>query len=78
MFRSKNHAQAAPKVSFSFCLKPNALSYDDLVAMVIKSDNKLRMDRSKLRDLEVQNVSLQNSFEDLKTTHENQKISQEK
>jgi hypothetical protein len=29
----------------------NALSYDDLVAMVIKSDDKLRMERSKLRDL---------------------------
>jgi hypothetical protein len=40
----------------------NALSYDDLVAMVIKSDDKLRMERSKLRDLEMKNVSLQNSF----------------
>jgi hypothetical protein len=29
----------------------NALSYDDLVAMVIKSDEKLRMERSRLRDL---------------------------
>jgi hypothetical protein len=36
----------------------NALSYDDLVAMVIKSDDELRMERSKLRDLEVENVSL--------------------
>jgi hypothetical protein len=55
----------------------NALSYDDLVAMVIKSDDKLGMERSKLRDLEVKNVSLQNSFEELKTTHENLKISHE-
>jgi hypothetical protein len=55
----------------------NTLSYDDLVAMVIKSDDKLRMERSKLRDLEVKNVSLQNSFEELKTTHENLKISHE-
>jgi hypothetical protein len=31
----------------------DALSYDDLVAMVIKSDDKLRMERSKMRDLEV-------------------------
>jgi hypothetical protein len=31
----------------------NALSYDDLVAMVIKSDDKLRMERSKMRDLEL-------------------------
>jgi hypothetical protein len=53
----------------------NALSYDDLVAMVIKSDGQLRMERSKLRDLEVKNVSLQNSFEKLKATHENLKIS---
>jgi hypothetical protein len=37
--------------------------------MVIKSDDKLRMERSKLSDLEVKNVSLQNSFEELKTTH---------
>jgi hypothetical protein len=29
----------------------NALSYDDLVAMVIKSDDKLRMERSNMRDL---------------------------
>jgi hypothetical protein len=28
------------------------------------------MERSKLRDLELKNVSLQNSFEELKTTHE--------
>jgi hypothetical protein len=35
------------------------------------------MERSKLRDLEVKNVSLQNSFEELKTTHENLKISHE-
>jgi hypothetical protein len=55
----------------------NVLSYDDLVAMVIKSDDKLHMERSKLRDLEVKNVSLQNSFEELKTTHENLKISHE-
>jgi hypothetical protein len=55
----------------------NALSYDDLVAMVIKSDDKLRMERPKLRDLEVKNVSLQNSFEELKTTHENLKICHE-
>jgi hypothetical protein len=55
----------------------NALSYDDLVAMVIKSDDKLRMERSKLRDVELKNVSLQNSFEELKTTHENLKISHE-
>jgi hypothetical protein len=34
----------------------NALSYDDLVAMIIKFDDKLRMERSKLRDLEVKNV----------------------
>jgi uncharacterized iron-regulated protein len=40
----------------------NALCYDDLVAMVIKSDDKLRMDRAKLRDLELKNVSLQNSL----------------
>jgi hypothetical protein len=53
----------------------NALSYDDLVAMVIKSDDKLRMEKSKLRDLDVKYVSLQNSFEELKTTHENLKIS---
>jgi hypothetical protein len=52
-----------------------ALSCDDLVAMVFESDDKLRMERSKLRDLEVKNVSLQNSFEELKTTHENLKIS---
>jgi hypothetical protein len=45
----------------------NALSYDDLVAMVIKYDDKLRMERSKLRDLEVKNVPLRNSFEELKT-----------
>jgi hypothetical protein len=55
----------------------NVLSYDDLVAMVIKSDDKLCMERSKLRDLELKNVSLQNSFEELKTTHENLKISHE-
>jgi hypothetical protein len=55
----------------------NALSYDDLVAMVIKSDGKLRMERSKLRDVELKNVSLQNSFEELKTTHENLKTSHE-
>jgi hypothetical protein len=55
----------------------NVLSYDDLVAIVIKSDDKLRMERSKLRDLEVKNVSLQNSFDELKTTHENLKISHE-
>jgi hypothetical protein len=55
----------------------NALSYDDLVAMVIKSDDKLRMERSKLRDLELKNVSLQNSFEEIKTTHENLKTSHE-
>jgi hypothetical protein len=35
------------------------------------------MERSKLRDLEVKNVSLQNSFKELKTTHENLKISHE-
>jgi hypothetical protein len=35
------------------------------------------MERSKLRDLEVKNISLQNSFEELKTTHENLKISHE-
>jgi hypothetical protein len=58
-------------------IKGNALSYDDLVAMVIKSDDKLRIERSKLRDLEVKNVSLQNYFEELKTTHENLKISHE-
>jgi hypothetical protein len=45
----------------------NALSYDDLVAMVIKSDDKLCMERSKLRDLELKNVSIPNSFEELKT-----------
>jgi hypothetical protein len=28
----------------------NALSYDDLFTMVIKSHDKLRMERSKLRD----------------------------
>jgi hypothetical protein len=55
----------------------NALSYNDLVAMVIKSDDKLRMERSKLRDLELKNVSLQNYFEELKTTHENLKTSHE-
>jgi hypothetical protein len=55
----------------------NALSFDDLVAMVIKSDNKLHMERSKLKDLEVKNVSLQNSFEEPKTTHGNLKISHE-
>jgi hypothetical protein len=55
----------------------NALSYDDLVAMVIKSDDKFRMERSKLWDLEFKNVSLQNSFEELKTTHENLKTSYE-
>jgi hypothetical protein len=55
----------------------NTLSYDDLVVMVIKSDDKLRMERSKVRDLEVKNVPLQNSFEELKTTHENLKISHE-
>jgi hypothetical protein len=55
----------------------NALPYDDLVAMVIKFDDKLRMERSRLRDLEVKNVSLQNSFEELKTTHKNLKISHE-
>jgi hypothetical protein len=55
----------------------NALSYDDLVAMVIKSDDKLRMERSKLWDLELKNVSLQNSFEELKTSHENLKTSHE-
>jgi hypothetical protein len=55
----------------------NALSYDDLVAMVIKSNDKLRMERSKLRDLELKNVSHQNSFEELKTTHENLKSSHE-
>jgi hypothetical protein len=27
------------------------------------------MERSKLKDLELKNVSLQNSFEELKTTH---------
>jgi hypothetical protein len=53
------------------------LSYDDLVAMVIKFDDKLRKERSKLRDLDVKNASLQNSFEELKTTHENRKISHE-
>jgi hypothetical protein len=46
----------------------NVLSYDDLVAMVIKSDDKLRMERSKLKDLEVKNVSLQNSFVELNTS----------
>jgi uncharacterized iron-regulated protein len=55
----------------------NALSYDDLAAMVIKSDDKLRMERSKLRDLEWKNVSLQNSFKELKATHENLKTSHE-
>jgi hypothetical protein len=55
----------------------NALSYDDLVYIVIKSDDKLHMERSKLRDLELKNVSLQNSFEELKTTHENLKNSHE-
>jgi hypothetical protein len=40
----------------------NALSYDDLVAMVIRSEDKLRMEISTLRDLELKNVSLQNSF----------------
>jgi hypothetical protein len=35
------------------------------------------MERSRFRDLEVKNVSLQNSFEELKTTHENLKISHE-
>jgi hypothetical protein len=55
----------------------NALSYDDLVPMVMRSDDKFRTERSKLRDLEVKNVSLQNSFEELKTTHENLKISHE-
>jgi hypothetical protein len=55
----------------------NTLSYDDFVAMVIKSDDKLRMERSKLRDLELKKVSLQNSFEELKTTHENLKTSHE-
>jgi hypothetical protein len=59
------------------CDDDNALSYDDLVAMVIKSDDKLLMERPKLRDLEVKNISLQNSFEQLKTTHENLKISHE-
>jgi hypothetical protein len=38
--------------------------------MVIKSDDKLR-------DLELKNVSLQNCFEELKTTHENLKTSRE-
>jgi hypothetical protein len=47
----------------------NVLSYDDLVAMVIKSDDKLCMERSKLRDLELKNVSIQKIFEELKTTH---------
>jgi hypothetical protein len=55
----------------------NALTYDDLVAMVIKSDDKLRMERSKLRYLELKNISLQNSFEKVKTTHENHKTSHE-
>jgi hypothetical protein len=59
------------------CDSDNALSYDNLVAMVIKSDDKLRMERSKLRDLELKNVSLQNSFEELKTTHENLNTSHE-
>jgi hypothetical protein len=35
----------------------NALSYDDLVAMIIKSDHKLRLERSKLKDLELKNVA---------------------
>jgi hypothetical protein len=55
----------------------NALSYDDLVAMVIRSEDKLRMEISTLRDLELKNVSLQNSFGELKTTHENLKTSHE-
>jgi hypothetical protein len=55
----------------------NALSYDNLVAKVIKSNDKLRMERSKLRDLELKNISLKNSFEKLKTIHENLKTSHE-
>jgi hypothetical protein len=35
------------------------------------------MERSKLRDLELKNVSLQNSFEERKTTHKNLKTSHE-
>jgi hypothetical protein len=35
------------------------------------------MERSKLRDLELKNVSLQNFFEELKTTHENLNTSHE-
>jgi hypothetical protein len=35
------------------------------------------MERSKLKDLELKNVSLKNSFEELKTTHENLKTSHE-
>jgi hypothetical protein len=53
----------------------DALYYDDLVAMAIKSDDKSRMEISNLRNLEVKNVSLQNSFKELNTTHESLKIS---
>jgi phage shock protein A len=45
--------------------------------MIIKSDDKLRLERSKLKDLELKNISLKNSFEELKTTHENLKTSHE-
>jgi hypothetical protein len=44
----------------------NALSYDDLVAMIIKFDDQLRLERSKLKNLELKNDSLQKIFEELK------------
>ena len=59
----------------SDCDAENGLSYDDLVAMLLKSDDKLRIERSKLKDSELKNDSLQSSLEELKTTHANLKDS---
>ena len=45
-------------------------SYDDLVEMLNDADEFMTKEKAKLKDLKLKFTSLQNSYEELKTSHE--------
>ena len=49
------------------------LSYDDLVEMLNDADEFMTKEKAKLKDLKLKFTSLQDSYEELKTSHENLK-----
>ena len=48
-------------------------SYDDLVEMLNDADEFMTKEKTKLKDLKLKFTSLQDSYEELKTSHENLK-----